>query len=175
MTEAVLCAVSVDPRGGVSLRQAELLCKSYTRLLESLTPQKWPARTNTPACSRCSLQHPVCTPGCSTSANRNLRIGANRNFKRPFSPTINLSLSRRVVNRNQQSQSIARVWGENCGFAASLRAMHWPEVADFETVWTLARVRAEREGRPSCRTGLGWGSDCHPQVPGSSPGRGARF
>jgi hypothetical protein len=27
MTEAVLCAVSVDPRGGVSLRQAKLLVK----------------------------------------------------------------------------------------------------------------------------------------------------
>jgi len=26
--------------------------------------------------------------------------------------------------------------------------MHRPGVADFETVWTLTRVRAEREGRP---------------------------
>jgi len=25
--------------------------------------------------------------------------------------------------------------------------MHRSDVADFETVWTLARVRAEREGR----------------------------
>ena len=33
--------------------------------------------------------------------------------------------------------------------------MHRPGVADFETVWTLARGRAEREGRPRCRTGLG--------------------
>jgi hypothetical protein len=33
--------------------------------------------------------------------------------------------------------------------------MHRPEVADAETVSWLARVRAEREGRPRCRTDLG--------------------
>ena len=33
--------------------------------------------------------------------------------------------------------------------------MYLPAMADFETVWTLARVRAEQEGRPRCRTGQG--------------------
>src|SRR5713226_3698599 len=75
-----------------------------------------------------------------------LTLLANREIKRPFSPTINLSLSPRVVNRNQSHAC----FGENCGFAGSLRAMHRPDVADFATVWTLARVRAKREGRPSC-------------------------
>jgi hypothetical protein len=126
-------AICLAPLLPISSRYPARYGSPGHNMLWSVELTGYPVRTNTPACSRCSLQHRVCTPGCSTSANRN--------FKRPVSPTINLSLSQGVVNRNQQSQSIARVWGENCGFAGSLRAMHRPEVADFETVWTLARVR----------------------------------
>jgi len=67
----------------------------------------------------------------------------NRDFKRPFWPTINLSLSRRV----SQLQSIVRVFGENCGFAGIVRAMHRSGALDFFTVWALARAQAERHRR----------------------------
>ena len=43
--------------------------------------------------------------------------------------------------------------GENSAFAGMVRAMHAPEVADFETVLTLARAQAEQAHQPSCRTG----------------------
>jgi hypothetical protein len=53
--------------------------------------------------------------------------------------TMNLSPSGRVVNRDRSHDWLVKI----AVFVGSLRAMNRPELADFETVWTLARVRAE--------------------------------
>jgi len=69
--------------------------------------------------------------------------GANREIKRPFSPTINLSLSPRVVNRNQSHQFLVKI--------AVLRGVFGPCIGPR---WLISRQFGRlRECGPSGRVG----------------------
>jgi hypothetical protein len=76
---------------------------------------------------------------------------ANRVFKRPFSPTINLSPSWRSVNR----AALQPQPDENSHFAGMVRGAPWSEGADCVARWPFARVQAERDPRGVWQTGVG--------------------
>jgi hypothetical protein len=78
----------------------------------------------------------------------------NKDFKRPFLPTINLSQSRRIVSCHLEQQSV----DENSPLAGMVRAVHALGAADFAAPWPFARARGERDPRRDRKPVLSDGS-----------------